>query len=258
MLPVSNHLITPVNSYKVNFSGKEYVLNTLSSSSKKVDNCHFENIAKLVCHADGELKQIIYSTQQSITTAFTRLLQTKNKFIKDELKASFHSELEIQRIIKDLKKSQQIGDLYVKSLYGLGATAFAFELSNGNILKITQYNHFPDDREPTDFDAPIYEKGKIGENTYYYIEEKLFQTNIEQDEIKELCDYIESQGYELRDIKDIRTGKYLERQFGKDEKGNLYLCDPGCARLKDDRLPILKRIKRAIIELIGMMIDEIT
>lgn len=259
MLPVSNNLITPIKSYKINFSGKEYVHNALSSSSKKVDNCHFENIAKLVCHAEGELKQIIYSTPQTISTAFIRLLQTKNKFIKDELKASFHSGLEIQRIIKDLKKSPQIGESYVKSLYGFGATAFAFELDNGNILKITQYNHFPEDREPADFDVPIYEKGKIGENTYYYIEEKLFQTNITQEEIKELCNYIESQGYELRDVKHFfKKDYYLERQFGKDTEGNLYLCDPGCARLKEDRLPILKSIKRAIIEIVGMMIDEIT
>ena len=243
---------------KISFGNKIQSITSSFSKTTSRDICNIENIKKIICHPDGELKRIIYSKPQSVLTAFTILLQTKNEFIKEELKEYFHSDAEIQGVINDFKKMPQIANLNVISLYGLGATAFAFELAEGNILKITQYNHFPDDREPADFDAPIYEKGKIGENTYYYIEEKLFQANIEQDEIKELCDYIESQGYELRDIKDIRTGKYLERQFGKDEKGNLYLCDPGCARLKEEKLPIFKRIKRAIFELIGMMMDDIT
>lgn len=254
---VSNN-IGIYNTPKTTFGNRWQIINECYNRAKHPDTCFIENIEKIVCHPDGELKRIIYSKPQSVLTAFTKFLQTKNEFVKDELRKSFHSDFEIQEIIKDLKKSPKIANLNVKSLYGLGATAFAFELENENILKITQYNHFPDDREPADFDTPIYEKGKIGQNTYYYIEEKLFQANLDQDEIKELCDYIESQGYELRDVQDIRDNKYLERQFGKDKNDNLYLCDPGCARLEEHRLPILKRIKRAIFELVGMMMEDIT
>lgn len=257
MLLVSNkpRFVAP---QKIVFGNKIQGITSNFTNATTRDTCNIDNIKKVICHPSGALKQIIYSNPQPVITAFTKLLNTKNEFIKSELNKYFHSEREIQEIINDLKKTPQIANLSVISLYGLGATAFAFQLLEGSLLKITQYNHFPDDREPADFDAPIFKKGKIGECSYYYIEEKLFQTNIKQDEIKELCDYIESQGYELGDIKNISTGKYLERQFGKDKEGRLYLCDPGCARLKEERLPILKRIKRAIFELITMLMEDLT
>ena len=53
-------------------------------------------------------------------------------------------------------------------------------------------------------------------------------------------------------------GKVFVRQFGKDDDGKIFLLDPGCAMLEESRLPILKRIKRAIIEMVGMVFEDIT
>jgi ABC-type multidrug transport system ATPase subunit len=78
-----------------------------------------------------------------------------------------------------------------------------------------------------------------------------------EEEIIEFCKEIEAQGFILKDVFGL-FGKLYVRQFGKDEDGKIYLLDPGCAMLEESRLPILKRIKRAIIEMVATVFEDIT
>lgn len=87
------------------------------------------------------------------------LISDNNRPIKNELYRCLHPEKEIIGFIEDVSNKPQIAEMKVKSLYGVGAYALAFETKDNKILKITGMEHFPFDRDIADFDLPIEKKG---------------------------------------------------------------------------------------------------
>lgn len=224
---------------------------------KEVDAFVKENIKAYELYNGGELKSIEYSAPQPVIQALENLITTNLSHIRRDLENSMHNKAELKLLVSDLKKNPDIANINVNKLLALGLFAYVFETENGDVLKLTGKNHFPDNRDIEPFDVPILERGKMQNGTYYYVEKKLSQENLSQDEIIEFCKEIQSQGFVLRDVFG-NFGKLLVRQFGKDEDGKLYLLDPECAMLEKARLPILKRIKRTIIEMVGMVFEDIT
>ena len=243
---------------KPNFFARRITQNDIKPIFKKeIDAFVKENIKAYELHNSGELKSIEYSKPQPVIEALKNLLATKLHHISYDLENSIHNKSEIKLLISDLKNNPQIANVNVKSLLALGLFAYVFETEDGNVLKLTARNHFPEDRAVEPFDVPIWESGKMQNGTYYYLEKKLSQDNLSPDEIIEFCKEIEAQGFILKDVLGM-FGKVFVRQFGKDDNGKIYLLDPGCAMLEESRLPILKRIKRAIIEMVGMVFEDIT
>lgn len=224
---------------------------------KEIDAFVKENIKAYELHNSGELKSIEYSKPQPVIDALKNMVTTNIHHIRDDLENSIHNKSEIKLLISDLKGNPRIANINVKGLLALGLFAYVFETEDGNVLKLTARNHFPDDRDVEPFDAPIFESGKMPNGTYYYLGKKLSQENLVQEDIIEFCKEIEAQGFILKDVFGL-FGKLYVRQFGKDEDGKIYLLDPGCAMLEESRLPILKRIKRAIIEMVATVFEDIT
>lgn len=149
-----------------------------------------------------------------------------------------HSMKELSNFKTALANSDVMQDINVKSLVGCGAFALAFETDDGNILKIISYDHF-DGRQPESFDLPIIKSGKLGEfpPCYYYIEEKVSQDDVTQDDMRAVVDDICEQGYVVRDIMEGNKDFYCDKdalfrtdQFGRASDGKVYLLDPGCIK----------------------------
>ena len=257
MLLITNGLNKPQGA-NPNFFARRITKNDIKPLFKKeVDAFVKENINAYEIHNSGELKSIEYSKPQPVINALKNLLTTNLHHISNDLENSIHNKSEIKLLISDLKNTPQIANINVKGLLALGLFAYVFETEDGNVLKLTARNHFPENREVEPFDVPVYERGKMPNGTYYYLEKKLSQENLSPDEIIVFCKEIESQGFILKDVFGM-FGKVFVRQFGKDDDGKIFLLDPGCAMLEESRLPILKRIKRAIIEMVGMVFEDIT
>ena len=241
----------------VNFSSIVYTKHTFPDKKKFNDILELENVKALILHDNKELKRITYSQPTTVLKAFKHLLSSKLYQIRNEFDSGHHSPHEIKKIIKDLKSTPEISSIMISGLYALGAYAYVFQTTNEDVLlKITTYNHFPENRPIEDFDAPVYEQGKMRYGTHYYLTEKLSQNNITQKEILDLCNDITERGFTLQDVHTPFLNKFLVRQFGKDKNGKLYLCDPGCALQPQNQLSLIGRIKRTIKELIREAFNE--
>lgn len=127
--------------------------------------------------------------------------------------------------IKGVSKNEELASTTVTKLIAEGSRALVFETSNGDILKLSDGNHFPLNRPQESFDVPIFKKGKVG-NMYYYLEEKLSQRNMSEGFVDTVIEWIKEKGYRPYDIKnDIN-------QIGLSKSGKLYLLDPECAKYK--------------------------
>ncbi len=144
--------------------------------------------------------------------------------------------------MKDVSSDANLASQNVKSYLNRGSAAIVFETSDGQILKLTEGNHFPLNRPHESFDVPIYKKGHIG-NIYYYFEEKLYQHGLSDVFVEEVKRNIREKGYRTFDISDTAV-----HQIGLSKDGKLYLLDSECARYKTVFHALFDKIKRFVIK----------
>lgn len=187
----------------------------------------------------GILESIKFNKPMEVSKAFLEMSAINDENIIYNMIRKTHTMQQLEELGKVLA-SKAIGDTKVVSLLGFGAFAFAFETTDGEILKITETNHFPNGRNPAAFDLPIKKSGRFSKypSYYYYIEEKVSQDNITQQELRVFINDIKSLGYRMKDYLvhydetfgvDIKT-----EQFGRAKDGKIYLIDPGCAIETDE------------------------
>ncbi len=226
--------------HRQNFNGRRP---TLLSDFEGYDSyfTSSENISHYTKNEHNQLKSIIYKEPIKISDAFFKLATTKDRFIADQMLLRLHTSEQLHNIGTQLLRHSNIADMEVKSLVGMGNFAFAFETMDGKVLKISERNHFPFNRAIADFDLPIEKHGKFGsDNDYhYYIEEKVTQEGIQQEELETLVKKIQDEGYFMRDHLEnevpewyIKPGEKRIKvsQFGRAKDGKVYLIDPGCAQ----------------------------
>ena len=137
------------------------------------------------------------------------------------------SKQELDTLIKNVEKNEEVASIRVKKVIGGGSSArVVFETESGDVLKITEENHFPLRRPHESFDVPIFKQGKAG-SLYFYIEEKLYQHGLGDGFVEIVRDMIRKCGYVPNDLE---TGAV--HQIGISQEGKLYLLDPECARYK--------------------------
>lgn len=147
----------------------------------------------------------------------------------------------IYRFINDLRSDGDILKSKITKLAGFGARAAVFETEDGQILKITDGNHFSMKRPAKDFDVPILKYGHKGK-TYYYFEQKLSLHDIPYYFVEEMRDMIKSAGLRPYDLYDGDV-----HQLGLCPKtGKLYLLDPECARYKTVFHAMFDKMKRIL------------
>lgn len=180
--------------------------------------------------SNGDLKKIYLRKPVNAAEVFDSIVNSDDILLKSSFLRAFHTMEELSYISENLKHLKELENYKVKSLHGLGAYAFAFETEDGKILKVTPYQHFPNGRKLDDFDLPIEKTGNKN-GVYYYLEEKVSNENITENELKEFITYIRKKGYKVRDYVCFSSdGAYINKaQFGKTADGKLYLIDPGCA-----------------------------
>lgn len=190
---------------------------------------------KRIYKQDNRLKSIEFNQTMPISEAINKI-SNSNQDLLDEFLLKLHSQKELKEIAQ-LLSTNSIGKTKVKRLVGMGAFAMSFLTEDGKILKITDIEHFPNNRKPADFDIPIIKQGQIGtkqHHYYYYIEEFATQNNLTQKEIHELVKHIKSLGYKMKDYlthydETSKTTSFRTEQFGRAKDGKIYLIDPGCA-----------------------------
>ena len=195
------------------------------------------NIAYIETRENYGLKKIIFSKPLHVSDALNTLANTNIPLLKERLLYKMHTEETMSEMANDLKNIKTLEKEKVTKLYSAGAFALVFETKDGKILKITQHNHFPHGRKPAWFDLPILKQGKHN-YTHYYLEEKADQSNLSQDELRQLVKSIKNKGYTMKDYllrfsyeneaDDIEETIKTE-QFGRASDGKIYLIDPGCA-----------------------------
>ena len=145
------------------------------------------------------------------------------------------TETRLDIFLKNVSKNEELSNIKVSKYLGRGSSAVVFETSDGNILKLTETNHFPLNRPVQSFDVPIYKHGKAGK-IHYYVEEKLFQHGLSEGFVSIMKDMIKAAGLRPYDLLD---GDVF--QLGMSKEGKLYLLDPECAKYKTifDKVPPL-------------------
>lgn len=213
------------------FKGK----NGLISQNLSADIFESANSLIKSCKIDKGLylREIVFSKPLHAAEALNSIIQSDRSLMKNILLREMHPMSELISMRDDLVNVKSLNSHKVQKLCGLGAFAFVFETENGDILKITQGSHFPQERKPDDFDLPIRQQGKSN-RTFYYLEDKVTQDSITQEELNDFVDYIKRKGYEMRDYRihgdDFHESNIINiKQFGKTKDGKLYLIDPGCA-----------------------------
>ena len=199
----------------------------------------FHGNIKIVKDSEGSVKHIIYEQPTVFPEAFDDLINS-DEFCSDCNNYKLHARREMKRALKEIKRSDTLQKIKIKALQGYGQKAYAFMSEDGDIIKITNGDHFAG-RTPDVFDLPIKQAGRIipKGKFYYYIEEKVSQENITQEELKGFIKTIKGLGYDLFDYKnsdvDLPFISININQFGKTRNGQLYLIDPECAFKKTSK-----------------------
>lgn len=237
---IPNMNINGINSIKyyniyprISFHGQVY------NPKKNCADSFYKNdefINEITTTQSKHIKSITFKKPFGVSEVLKRLSHTKNKFLADEFLLKLHP-LEQLSDMAEVLSTDSIGKIKVSSIVGIGAFSVVFKTTDNKILKITDVEHFPNNRKPADFDLPIIKKGKLSKDNmqfYYYIEDEVTQSNITQKEIRQLVNHIKSLGYKMKDYlvhfdNNEVNGRFKIEQFGKDKNGRLYLIDPGCA-----------------------------
>lgn len=240
-----------------NFNNNLYAAKTqkkVAFGSRQAASDNFERCENKISHIkltrNGRLNSVIFNENTTLDNALQNLGYTKNKTLESLLLGRLHPLQEIKQMHGDISRIKDIKDVKIKSLMALGATALVFETEDGKVLKITPYDHFPSKRKAADFDLPCMKQGRSG-YTYYYLQEKITQEDLTQEELRSFVKDIKKQGYKVRDYLLHYTPENSDDtirrdQFGRAKNGKIYLIDPGCAMpAKDlqntDALNIVKK-----------------
>lgn len=111
------------------------------------------------------------------------------------------AETRLDIFLKNVSKNEELSNIKVSKYLGRGSSAVVFETSDGNILKLTETNHFPLNRPVQSFDVTIYKHGKAGK-IHYYFEEKLFQHGLSEGFVSIMKDMIKAAGLRPYDLLD--------------------------------------------------------
>ncbi|MBO6087142.1 hypothetical protein J6P92_02215 [bacterium] len=140
--------------------------------------------------------------------------------------------------IQNIEKSPELAQTKIAKRISEGASAIVFETEGGDVLKLTKFRHYPFLRPQEDFDVPVKKHGKVG-RIHYYIEEKLYQHNLNEGFVRIVKGMIRDKGYRVYDLSDFDT-----HQIGMSKDGKLYLLDPECARFKTIFHALYNKTKR--------------
>lgn len=169
----------------------------------------------------GNVRSVEYPKPVTLKKALYDILQEK------ELSEGIIGDKStVERFIQDLSNAKRIANRKITKLMGYGSSAAVFEMPDGNVLKITDGNHFPMNRPLSSFDVPVLKKGHSGK-TYYYVEEKLYQHNMPVYWVDTVKEMIKSKGFRTSDLYSWDT-----HQIGISRNGKIYLADPECAKYK--------------------------
>lgn len=142
--------------------------------------------------------------------------------------------------IKKISQDKNLASTPITDFISQGSSAIVFETENGQVLKLTEGNHYPLGRSQENFDVPIYKQGKI-KNIHYYFEEKLMQHDMPDGFVEIMKDMIKAKGYKPYDLELGST-----HQIGLSSSGKLYLVDPECARHKTIFHAFWKKLKMSL------------
>ena len=193
----------------------------------------FRGNLKFIRDFDGSIQHVIYEEPVVFPQAFDELINS-DEFCADCDNYKLDTKKELKKASREIKDSNTLQKIKVKALQGYGQRAYAFVSEDGDIVKITNTDHFGG-RSPDVFDLPIKQSGQVTPKGrfFYYIEENVSQENITQQELKDFIKKIKKLGYNLFDYKnsdvDAPFISINTRQFGKTKDGKLYLIDPECA-----------------------------
>ena len=176
--------------------------------------------------------EVVYKRQLTLTGALQECQKSDKRISATE------TRLDI--FLKNVSKNEELSNIKVSKYLGRGSSAVVFETSDGNILKLTETNHFPLNRPVQSFDVPIYKHGKAGK-IHYYVEEKLFQHGLSEGFVSIMKDMIKAAGLRPYDLLD---GDVF--QLGMSKEGKLYLLDPECAKYKTIFHAIFYKMKRLL------------
>ncbi len=189
-----------------------------------------------------QIKSVYFDNPLPLNRAIDKI-RTDNTAI-DMLSAyKFFAKKTLNQIYNDLLANDKLKSIKVKGMIDYGQTAFVFETEDGDILKITNRDHFLG-RKPEDFDAPIRYHSKLSPKSFChcYIEEKMSH-DITKEEVEEIIENIRQKGYKIVDFRN--------EQLGKTKDGRVLLIDPECAR-KNNIIGLLKQKFMKIISFIKM------
>lgn len=195
----------------------------------------FKGASDSFAHGDSCIESAKLSTREPVIfkkpipleLAMVALVRSNNKVLEETMHRKLFNKEILTGFVSEVMNIPEISDIKVKNLFAIGCFALVFETEDGKILKILEVDHFPFKRKPDDFDAPIEKSGK-GRYLHYYLEKKGNVDDVSEDEIKNLCNYIESKGYILKDVKYL-DGTTKKEQFARFDDGKVYLIDPQCA-----------------------------
>ncbi len=172
-------------------------------------------------HCFWRLKSVYFDNPLPLNQAVTQL-STDNHVMEMFSAYKLFAKKTLAQIQNDLYTNEKLKDLKVKGMIDYGQTAFVFETENGDILKLTNRDHFLG-RKQEAFDAPIKYHCKLSPKSFChcYIEEKT-SNNLTKEEINEAVENIRQKGFKVVDFR-------IE-QFGKAKNGQVLLIDPECAR----------------------------
>lgn len=176
--------------------------------------------------------EVVYKRPLTLTGALQECQKSDKRISATE------SRLDI--FLKNVSKNEELSNIKVSKYLGRGSSAVVFETSDGNILKLTETNHFPLNRPVQSFDVPIYKHGKAGK-IHYYVEAKLFQHGLSEGFVSIMKDMIKAAGLRPYDLLD---GDVF--QLGMSKEGKLYLLDPECAKYKTIFHAIFDKMKRLL------------
>lgn len=172
-------------------------------------------------YGEYRINSIKFDTPLPLDKAINEICSNKS-MVESLSDYRYFSNKTLKQIKKDLTKNDKIKDIQVTGMIDFGQTAMVFETTEGDVLKITNREHFLG-RKPQDFDIPIKSHAKLSPKSFchYYLEEKV--SNIfSNNEAEDLKQEIKNKGYKVVDFRNV--------QIGKTKDGKMVLIDPECAR----------------------------
>jgi hypothetical protein len=99
---------------------------------------------------DIKIEKIDYNTPITLREALTQRRQI------EEGRVLIGDENIYDVFLKNVEKNDELASMPIKKFVAKGSSAVVFETLDGNILKLTEGNHFPLKRPVEDFDVTIY------------------------------------------------------------------------------------------------------